>query len=88
MGPTPAGETREKIYLFVRRRILAGRPPTVREVQQAFGFKAVQSARHHLEKLVQAGRIVISKALFILVKEGITDRDTFGEKKRRDVATN
>jgi repressor LexA len=57
MGPTPAGKTREKIYLFVRRRILAGRPPTVREVQEAFGFKAVQSARQHLEKLVQAGRL-------------------------------
>jgi hypothetical protein len=30
-------------------------------------------------------RIVISKALFILVKGDITDRDTFGEKKRREL---
>ena len=34
MGRTPAGQTREKIYRFMRERLLEGRPPTVREVQQ------------------------------------------------------
>ena len=57
MGPTPPGSTREKIYRFVRQRILEGLPPTVREVQEAFGFKAVQSARQHLEVLVAEGRL-------------------------------
>ncbi len=35
MGRTPAGETRDRIFGFVRERLLAGRPPTTREVQQA-----------------------------------------------------
>ena len=47
---TPPGETREKVYRFVRRRILEELPPTVREVQEAFRFKAVQTARQHLER--------------------------------------
>jgi len=41
----------------MRRRLLAGRPPTVREVQAAFGFRSVQSAREHLEALVAEGRL-------------------------------
>lgn len=57
MGRTPSGETRDKIWRFMRERLLAGRPPTVREVQAAFGFQAVQSAREHLEALVAEGRL-------------------------------
>jgi repressor LexA len=58
MGRTPAGETRDRIFRFVHERLLAGRPPTTREVQQAFKFKAVQSARAHLEALVEDGRLI------------------------------
>jgi repressor LexA len=57
MGRTPPGLTREKIYRFMRRRLLEGRPPTVREVRDRFGFKAVQTAREHLERLVDEGRL-------------------------------
>ncbi len=57
MGRTPPGETREKVFAFVRTRLLAGQPPTVREVQEAFGFRAVQTARQHLEQLVEEGRL-------------------------------
>ena len=57
MGRTPPGQTRERIFRFVRDRLLAGQPPTVREVQQAFGFRAVQTAREHLEALVAEGRL-------------------------------
>jgi repressor LexA len=57
MGRTPPGETRERIFRFVRQRLLAGRPPTVRDVQRAFGFRAVQTAREHLEALVAEGRL-------------------------------
>jgi repressor LexA len=57
MGRTPAGRTREKIYRFMRGRLLQGRAPTVREVQERFGFRAVQSAREHLERLVEEGRL-------------------------------
>jgi len=55
MGRTPTGETRKRVFEFVRGRLLEGRPPTVREVQDALGFSAVESARGHLEALVQNG---------------------------------
>jgi len=55
MAHTPPGETRAQVLAFVRERIRDGNPPTTREVQQRFGFKAVQSARQHLEALVAAG---------------------------------
>ena len=61
MGRTPPGETREKIFAFVRTRLLAGQPPTVREVQDAFGFRAVQTAREHLEQLVEQGRLAADR---------------------------
>jgi repressor LexA len=57
MGRTPAGQTRERVHRFVVERLLRGQPPTVREVQQALGFRAVQSARAHLQALVRAGRL-------------------------------
>ena len=57
MGRTPPGQTRERVFKLVRDRLLAGLPPTVREVQQSFGFRAVQTAREHLEALVTEGRL-------------------------------
>jgi repressor LexA len=57
MGRTPPGQTREQVFRLARDRILAGRPPTVREVQEAFGFRSVQTAREHLELLVAEGRL-------------------------------
>jgi repressor LexA len=54
---TPPGRTRELIFRFVRERLLAGSPPTVREVQAEFGFRAVESARAQLEALVAEGRL-------------------------------
>ena len=55
MPRTSPGKTRRRVLEFVRRRIAAGSPPTVREVQEHFGFRAVQSARQHLEALVADG---------------------------------
>lgn len=55
---TPPGQTRERIYRFVRDRLLAGNPPSIREVQRAFGFKAVESARSHLQSLVEEGLLL------------------------------
>jgi repressor LexA len=57
MGRTPRGQTREQIFRFVREHLLRGFPPTVREVQEAFGFRSVQTAREHLEALVKEGRL-------------------------------
>ena len=57
MGRTPTGQTRERIFHFVHDRLLNGFPPTVREVQEAFGFRSVQTAREHLEALVKEGRL-------------------------------
>ncbi len=56
----PRGVTRDKVFRFVRDRLLRGMPPTVREVQHAMGFKAVQTARQHLEALVETGRLLKS----------------------------
>jgi len=57
MGRTSPGETRERIFRFLRDRILSGRPPTLREVQRAFRFRAVETAREHLDRLVEEGRL-------------------------------
>ena len=61
MGRTPAGQTRDRVFQFVRDRLLAGDPPTVREVQQVFGFRTPQTARYHLEKLVGEGRLTAAR---------------------------
>jgi repressor LexA len=53
-----AEQIREQIFEFVRRRVLEGWPPTVREVQAAAGYRAVQSANAHLRALVEQGRLV------------------------------
>ena len=58
MSPfTPPGETRNRVYRYVRERLEAGYPPTIREVQGAMGFRAVQTAREHLERLVSEGSL-------------------------------
>jgi repressor LexA len=57
VGRTVRGQTRSEILKFMRARIVAGESPTVREVQQAFGFRAVESARAHLKRLVAAGEL-------------------------------
>jgi repressor LexA len=57
MGRTPAGQTREKVFRFVRDRLAGGRPPTVREVMEAFDFRSPQTAREHLDGLVEDGRL-------------------------------
>ncbi len=58
MAYTKPGKTKNRIYQFVRKRLLAGQPPTVREVQKQFGMRAVQSAKSHLDALVREGRLI------------------------------
>lgn len=60
MAYTPPGQTRERIYRFVRDRLLAGEPPSLREIMKEFGFTAVETVRAHLRALVEAGRLVQS----------------------------
>ena len=50
--------TRDCVFEFVHERILAGEPPTVREVQGRFGFLSVGTAREHLDRLIADGRLV------------------------------
>ncbi len=50
-----AKETRRRVYEFMRNQIRAGSVPSVREVQRAMGFSAVQSAQEHLDALVADG---------------------------------
>ena len=58
MAYTPPGETRRRIYRFMKERLLAGQPPTIREVQEAFGFRSVESARAQLDMLVIEGLLI------------------------------
>jgi repressor LexA len=58
MPRTPTGETRESVYRFMHERLLAGQPPSLREIQAAFGFRAVETAREHLQGLVNEGRLL------------------------------
>ena len=52
-----AGVTRERVYQYVKRCILEGSPPAVREVQRELGLRAVQSVQEHLDALVAEGRL-------------------------------
>lgn len=49
---------REKVYQYTYERLVNGDPPSIREVQKAVGFKAVESARIHLDALVEEGRLI------------------------------
>ena len=49
---------RERVYSYVAERLRAADPPTLREVQAAMGFKAVETARTYLDGLVQDGRLI------------------------------
>jgi repressor LexA len=75
MPKTPPGETRERVLEYVRERLLEGRPPTIREVQERFRFSAVETARAHLEALVREGRLSKregeSRGLELPAREGI-----------------
>ena len=57
MGKTPKGQTRNKILQFVRQQLMAGHSPSLRDIQQAFGFKAIETVREHLEVLVSANQL-------------------------------
>jgi repressor LexA len=59
----PETGIRQRILEFVRERLFAGVPPTVREVQAAFKFRSLASAREHLEKLVEAGELLRTPGL-------------------------
>ena len=61
MSQARAGRTRDRVFRFVRDRLLAGDPPTVREVQQVFGFRTPHTARYHLEKLVAERRLSVAR---------------------------
>lgn len=58
MPKTPPGQTRNRIFRFVRDRLLEGDSPSLREVQRHFGFRAVETVRAHLTVLVEEGRLV------------------------------
>ena len=57
MPKTPPGETRARLRDFVLDRILGGAPPSVREVQDHFGFRSTATVREHLDALVDAGEL-------------------------------
>lgn len=45
------------IYLFIRRRIQSNNPPSVREIQAAFGIASPNGCMSHLKALQKKGMI-------------------------------
>ncbi len=58
MPKTPPGQTRERIFRFVRQRLQRGDSPSLREIRDHFGFRALETARAHLTALVREGRLL------------------------------
>ena len=58
MPKTPPGQTRDRVFLFVEKRLREGDSPSLREVRDHFGFSAVETVRSHLAKLVEEGRLL------------------------------
>ncbi len=58
MPKTPPGQTRERIFRFVRQRLLRGDSPSLREIRDHFGFRALETVRSHLNALVREGRLL------------------------------
>lgn len=51
-------DTRVRIFKFIREFVSENRyPPTVREIQKAFGLASPRAVQHHLESLEQKGLI-------------------------------
>ncbi|MCZ7585248.1 MAG: transcriptional repressor LexA [Deltaproteobacteria bacterium] len=57
MSRTPKGQTRRRVYAFVRRELLAGRAPSLQEIQRALELRAVEPVRRHLDLLVREGKL-------------------------------
>lgn len=58
MPKTPPGQTRGRIFRFVEKRLLRGDSPSLREIRDHFGFRAVETVRAHLTALVDEGRLL------------------------------
>ena len=53
-----AGQTRHRILEFVRQRISEGEPPTLREIRDAMGLRALETVREHLKALENDGLVL------------------------------
>ena len=54
----PQGEMRERIFRYVEQRLLQGRPPSVREIRDHVGLRAVQTVQRHLNGLIEDGLLL------------------------------
>ncbi|HEY5805664.1 MAG TPA: transcriptional repressor LexA [Lysobacter sp.] len=53
-SPSPK---RTAVLAFIRERIEEGRPPSLAEIAQAFGFASVTAAKKHVQALADGGQI-------------------------------
>ena len=58
MPRTPPGRTRDLVFRFVEKRLRQGDSPSLREIRDHFGFRAVETVRAHLAVLVTEGRLL------------------------------
>jgi len=55
MARTPPGKTRARVLAYVRAALERGHSPSLREVQQALGLRALEGVRQHLLQLEAQG---------------------------------
>ena len=69
--------TRERVLGYVLECLRTGVPPTYREIQRAFGFQSVNTAREHVYRLLEDGKLVRHRmvARGLRAPEGTTDLD-------------
>lgn len=58
MPKSPPGQTRDRVFRFVGKRLREGDSPSLREIRDHFGFRALETVRAHLTKLVEEGRLL------------------------------
>lgn len=57
MARTPPGKTRARVLAYVRAALERGHSPSLREVQQALGLRALEGVRQHLLQLAAEGQL-------------------------------
>mgnify|MGYP003139359048 FL=1 len=53
----PLTEAQEEMFLYIRRRVRSGMPPTVREIIHHFGMSSTNAARQQMMAIEKKGYI-------------------------------
>ncbi|MBD9368634.1 transcriptional repressor LexA [Xanthomonas sp. XNM01] len=59
----PLSPQRAAVLAFLRERLAQGRPPSLAEIAEAFGFASRNAAQKHVQALAAAGLIVLEEGV-------------------------